>query len=268
MDRTSGSCYPSTRETQIEYIIATSEAHDSGLCTADRATKRRFATDLRNLTFASPRVNRHQKSGKDAGAWLPDRNRCWFAGRVLEVKRAYGLTVDRREAAAPERIFSRCYGTEMDLITCTGTIERRGRGRDGGACWRRRARPLRRQQEREDYVQGGAPARNRARAPVAPCIPVHARWGRRRGRVRVGAGDSSNTASDGVREEDALRRPGRKHANTGTIIHPGRARGEGGMTTPTIFETCRPREDVLIGAVAERTRGTHRRRRGVGAARM
>ena len=81
-----GTCFASTKQTDIEHIVATSEAHDSGLCAADRATRKRFAKDLRNLTLASPRVNRHQKSGKDAGEWLPDRNRCWFAGRVLEVK--------------------------------------------------------------------------------------------------------------------------------------------------------------------------------------
>ena len=114
-----GTCFGSTKETDIEHIVATSEAHDSGLCAADPATRKRFAKDLRNLTLASPQVNRHQKSGKDAGEWLPDRNRCWFAGRVLEVKRAYRLTVDRREAAALERIFSRCYGTEMELNSCT-----------------------------------------------------------------------------------------------------------------------------------------------------
>ena len=114
-----GTCFVSTRDTDIEHIVATSEAHDSGLCAASRATRKRFAQDLRNLTLASPRVNRHQKSGKDAGEWVPERNECWFAGRVLEVKRAYGLTVDRREAAVLERIFSRCYGTEMELIACT-----------------------------------------------------------------------------------------------------------------------------------------------------
>ena len=114
-----GTCFSSTRDTDIEHIVATSEAHDSGLCAADRATRKRFAKDLRNLTLASPQVNRHQKSGKDAGEWVPERNECWFAGRVLEVKRAYRLTVDRREAAALERIFSQCYGTEMELIACT-----------------------------------------------------------------------------------------------------------------------------------------------------
>ena len=76
-----GTCFGSTRDTDIEHIVATSEAHDSGLCAADRATRKRFAQDLQNLTLASPRVNRQQKSGKDADEWLPDRNRCWFASQ-------------------------------------------------------------------------------------------------------------------------------------------------------------------------------------------
>ena len=59
-----GTCFASKRQTDIEHIVATSEAHDSGLCAADRATRKRFARDLRNLTLASPRVNRHQKSGR------------------------------------------------------------------------------------------------------------------------------------------------------------------------------------------------------------
>ena len=116
-----GTCFNSARQTDIEHIVATSEAHDSGLCAADRATRKRFATDLRNLTLASPRVNRHQKSGKDAGEWVPDRNQCWFAGRVVEVKRAYRLTVDRREAAALERILRGCANTAMEPMVCRAT---------------------------------------------------------------------------------------------------------------------------------------------------
>ena len=105
--------------------MATSEAHDSGLCAADRATKRRFARDLRNLTLASPGVNRHEKSGKDAGEWLPDRNRCWFAARVLKVKRAYRLSVDAREAAALEAVLRQCPSTAMEPIGCTAAPARR-----------------------------------------------------------------------------------------------------------------------------------------------
>ena len=113
-----GTCFASTTETDIEHVVAASEAHDSGLCAADAETKARFARDLRNLTLASPRVNRHEKSGKDAAEWVPDRNRCWFAGRVVEVRRAYGLTIDRREAAALERILASCESTALEPVVC------------------------------------------------------------------------------------------------------------------------------------------------------
>ena len=108
-----GRHFASRRETDIEHMVATSEAHDSGLCAADATTKRRFASDLLNLTLAAPGVNRHQKSGKDAGEWMPRMNRCWFAGRVVTVKRKYGLTVDVREAHALEGVLSGCSSTEM-----------------------------------------------------------------------------------------------------------------------------------------------------------
>lgn len=62
----SGTCFGSMRETDIEHLVATSEAYDSGLCARDRETRARFASDLRNLTLVAPHVNRHQKSGKDA----------------------------------------------------------------------------------------------------------------------------------------------------------------------------------------------------------
>ena len=114
-----GSCFASTRDTDIEHIVAASEAHDSGLCARDAATRARFAADRRNLTLASPRVNRQEKSGKDAAEWVPDRNRCWFAARVLEVRGAYGLTIDRREAAALDRILAACESTALEPIVCT-----------------------------------------------------------------------------------------------------------------------------------------------------
>ena len=113
-----GTCFASARETDIEHIVAASEAHDSGLCAADSATKARFARDLRNLTLAAPAVNRYQKSGKDAAEWVPARNRCWFAARIVEVRAVYGLTIDRREAAALERILAGCESTALEPIVC------------------------------------------------------------------------------------------------------------------------------------------------------
>ena len=103
----------SKRDTDIEHIVARSEAHDSGLCRADAATKRAFSRDLLNLTLASPRVNRNHKGAKDAAEWQPDANQCWFAQTVVAVRRAYHLTIDRREADAIDRILAGCSSTEM-----------------------------------------------------------------------------------------------------------------------------------------------------------
>ena len=113
-----GRCFSSTRETDIEHIVATSEAHDSGLCAADLDTRRRFATDLLNLTLAAPDINRGQKSGKDAAEWLPQQNACWFAGRIVEVRRKYNLSINRAEAEALERVLANCASTEMVVQSC------------------------------------------------------------------------------------------------------------------------------------------------------
>lgn len=109
----SGRTFASTDETDIEHIVATSEAHDSGLCAADAATRKRFATDLLNLTLADPTLNRYEKEDKDAAEWMPERNKCWFSARVVEVRLKYGLTIDQDEANALERVLSGCSSTDM-----------------------------------------------------------------------------------------------------------------------------------------------------------
>lgn len=92
------------RQTDIEHVVALSEAHDSGLCAADAATKRRFANDPLNLnlTLSDPYVNRNQKRDKDAGEWMPQLDPRGFAKTVIRVKLKYGLTIDRREKKALE----------------------------------------------------------------------------------------------------------------------------------------------------------------------
>ena len=119
-----GRTYRSTRETDIEHIVAVSEAHDSGLCAAGPDLRRRFASDPLNLTLAAPAVNRCGAGGKcahDPGEWLPPINKCWFAARVVAVKRAYHLTVDRREAVALHRVLAGCSSTAMIVAAPGGT---------------------------------------------------------------------------------------------------------------------------------------------------
>ena len=119
-----GQCFDSTGETDIEHIVARSEAHVSGMCAASAATKRKFARDLLNLTLASPSVNRFQKSDKDVAEWLPSLNACWYVARTLQVRREYDLTIDRREADAAERTLAMCASTEMIVQDCETAPER------------------------------------------------------------------------------------------------------------------------------------------------
>lgn len=112
-----GTHFASTRDTDIEHMVARAEAHDSGLCDSDDATKRAFASDLLNLTLASPSVNRHQKSSKDGAEWLPTLNKCWFADRVVKVRVKYGLTVDQAEADALEAVIAACTSFDMVVVS-------------------------------------------------------------------------------------------------------------------------------------------------------
>ena len=118
----SGRHFPTTRDTDIEHIVARSEAHDSGLCAATASVRRSFARDLDNLTLASPDVNRFQKSAGDAAAWLPplEANRCWFAARVTLVRDRYDLTIDREERDTLEEILKSCKNTTMVVTPGAG----------------------------------------------------------------------------------------------------------------------------------------------------
>ena len=111
-----GDVFENLKQTHIDHIVAMSEAHDSGLCAATAETRRAFAADLLNLTLTRPEVNGCRTGGKcaqDAAEWLPRLNKCWFADRVVAVRRKYNLTIDRREADALERVLATCNSTAM-----------------------------------------------------------------------------------------------------------------------------------------------------------
>ena len=79
-------------------------------------------------------MNRYRKRGKDAGEWIPDQKRYWFAVRVVEAKHACGLTVDRREAAILDSIPSSGGTTEMEPVVCRAApaSAKEARRADGG----------------------------------------------------------------------------------------------------------------------------------------
>lgn len=108
-----GTIFANPKETDIEHIVARSEAHDSGLCSAKTQTRSSFARDLLNLTLASPNVNRRQKVAKDFAEWTPARNKCWYAATIIKVKSKYRLSVDSREKAALQLTLQSCSSLAM-----------------------------------------------------------------------------------------------------------------------------------------------------------
>ena len=118
MDKTPYTCAlidGNLRSTDVEHIVALSEAHDSGLSPARMLD---FSGDPLNLTVAMPRENRNVKNDKDAADYMPPRNRCWFAARVLAVKARWGLTVNLLEAAALGKALSGCSTQAMQQPSC------------------------------------------------------------------------------------------------------------------------------------------------------
>ena len=113
-------------ETDIEHIVARSEAHDSGLCSASSERKREFARDIRNLTLSAPHLNRNLKGAKDVAGWVPEENKCWFAWRVIDVRRAYNLTIDRREADALDAILETCPESSPDTLAACWNVPKEG----------------------------------------------------------------------------------------------------------------------------------------------
>lgn len=90
----------SLHDTDLEHVVARSEAHASGGCHWPVERRREYAGDTLNAVLAFPRTNRVSKRAKDAGEWMPPRNQALFAWRVHAVKSKWGLSVDRREADA------------------------------------------------------------------------------------------------------------------------------------------------------------------------
>ena len=111
-----GTWFETIKETDIEHIVARSEAHDSGLCAATATVRSQFASDLLNLTLASPSVNRHQKSDHDAAEWLPALNQCWYVERVVQVRLQYDLTIDPDEAQAIDQVLAGCASTDLVIV--------------------------------------------------------------------------------------------------------------------------------------------------------
>ncbi len=97
----------------IDHIVATAEAWDSGASSWSEQKRINFANDELNLIAVTASSNR-SKGAKDAAEWQPPRQKanCFFAIRVIQVKDKLGLSVDSLEYESILRLLSGC---EVDV---------------------------------------------------------------------------------------------------------------------------------------------------------
>ena len=146
--RYTGQTFASLKGTDIEHVVALSEAHDSGLCAAPDSTRRAFAGDLANLVLAAPRVNRYEKRAKDAAEWLdgPDGGLEVFDRGLPSVGRGGGNLLTPAFAFTRENTPGR-----PPLV-----LEPDGRGRRSWAASGRWARRRRAHDDGRDRLREGA----------------------------------------------------------------------------------------------------------------
>ncbi len=113
-----GTCFNDLRESDIEHIVALREAHNSGMCAQTSDEKLDFASDLLNLTLATPSLNRFQKGGKDFAEWKPSQNGCWYASQIVKVKSKYNLSIDPAEKDSLLKFILNCNNVDMEVPMC------------------------------------------------------------------------------------------------------------------------------------------------------
>ena len=115
-------CFDSATETDIEHIVATAEAHASGMYARTEEDRSDYGKDLDNLTLAAPSVNRNQKSDKDPAEWMPENNKCWYVGKWVEIKKKYNLTMDQAEADSVAAVYQECDSFDMIVPVCAAGL--------------------------------------------------------------------------------------------------------------------------------------------------
>lgn len=105
-----------SRQVQIDHVVALSDAWQKGAQQWDEAKRRNFANDPTNLQATDGQIN-EQKGDGDAATWLPPNKsyRCTYVSRIVDVKAAYGVWVTQAEHDAIARILDNCAAPVADV---------------------------------------------------------------------------------------------------------------------------------------------------------
>lgn len=98
-----------SRQVQIDHIVALSDGWQKGAQKWDTDKRRNFANDPLNLQSVDGTANQQKRDG-DAATWLPPNktHRCAYVSRIVAVKAQYGLWVTQAEHDAITRITATC----------------------------------------------------------------------------------------------------------------------------------------------------------------
>lgn len=94
---------------QIEHLVALSEAHDSGAAEWTQDQREAYSNDPFVLLAVDGPAN-NAKGDQDAAEWLPDNGayQCQYAASQVQIKDAYGLSVDQAEHDALRAVLDQC----------------------------------------------------------------------------------------------------------------------------------------------------------------
>lgn len=91
----------------IDHLVPLAEVARSGSRQWTRTQRERYANDPAVLVVVTAHANR-AKGDQDPAHWLPDRDRCGYAERWIDVKTRYRLSIDQAEHDALTAVFARC----------------------------------------------------------------------------------------------------------------------------------------------------------------
>lgn len=98
-----------SREVQIDHVVALKNAWESGAYAWDPHKLREFGNDPYNLLAVEGKAN-EDKGSQSAATWLPQNKgfACPYVARQIGVKKKYGLTVTRKEKRAMLKVLHAC----------------------------------------------------------------------------------------------------------------------------------------------------------------
>lgn len=106
-----GATWTAASDVDIDHIVPLAEAWRSGASSWTTARRQSFANDLSGPQLIAVTDNVNQAKGdKDPAEWLPPRTayRCVYVRMWVQVKHAYGMSVDTAEKSALQSVLGGC----------------------------------------------------------------------------------------------------------------------------------------------------------------